>query len=158
MFIQLKMMENRAVVCWEWPAVSHGQCGSGRSWRVYLSPPTLPPTSTRSRSAGWVVCVSPGSCAGLTWQLVMPACGGAHQPDSSLSSRRDLPSARNSENWPAGDSELSLVSSPFQNRFFKGASWNDAGTGFVSVIRNQSEEERMVEELYTPPPQSVNCC
>ena len=33
----------------------------------------------------------------------MPAWGGAHQPGSSLFPLRDLPSARNRGDWPAGD-------------------------------------------------------
>lgn len=108
MFIWFKDDENRAVVCWEWPALSHGQHGLGKklmglassshtSSHLYLIP----------RSAGWLLWVSLGSCAGLTasacdaslrwyslaWQqLVLPAWLAICQEQRELTCRGPLSS------------------------------------------------------------------
>lgn len=45
----------------------------GRSWWFLLLPHTPCSLYLNSKSADWVFWVSLGSCADLTWQLVMPA-------------------------------------------------------------------------------------
>lgn len=118
--------------------------------------------SNISRFAGWALWLSLGGCAGLTWQLVMPAWGGIHQPDSSLFSLHDLPSARNREHWPAGDLWALLgansgVLSKTDSLGVSGAMWVLA----LSLIRNHSEgsfdlRKGIAEELYSSPCQSIN--
>ena len=62
------------------------------AWRLPRSLPSLLPSFLDLQ-----VGLSGSLKAVLTWQLVTPARGGVPQPDSSLSSLHDLPSARNRE-------------------------------------------------------------
>ena len=115
-FIWVKGDEDRAVVNWEWPMVSHGWC---RSWGEV--PPCL-----ISRSSGWVLWFCLGSCA--TWPDDL-GCQRGVVPASPLAAGplQDSPSARSRVWWPAGDpSALLGAESGVLSKTFFGAGWNDA--------------------------------
>ena len=108
----------------------------GRGWRPSPLPPCL-----MSRSAGWVLRRSLGSCAawpGNSWCQcgVVPSSLTAAGPPAGLTicQEQRAVTCRGPLRSP-----WCWIWSPFQSIFF-GAGWNDASAGFISMIRNQSEE------------------
>ena len=125
-FVWVKGDEDRAVVYWGWPMVSHG-------W--YRSQGEVPPCLI-SRASGCILWFSLGSCAAWPDDL---GCQRGVVPTSPLAAGplQDSPSARSREPWPAGDpSALLGAESGVLSKTFFGAGWNDAGADFVFMIRN----------------------